>query len=113
MSWIEHHQRSEEFASLAEILHRQGELEAAQQNYAIAAAAEIQALNHITPDETRTLGITVVSAIALSFKAKDYSQAKQLAYHWLDRQQLPKFVVLQVEEMLREILTIEALVMAG
>ncbi len=33
MSWIEHHQRSEEFASLAEILHRQGELEASQQNY--------------------------------------------------------------------------------
>ncbi|MCX5963277.1 MAG: hypothetical protein NT070_09045 [Cyanobacteria bacterium] len=50
---------------------------------------------------------------ALSFKAKDYFQAKQLAYHWLDRQQLPKFAVVQVEEMLREILTIEALVMAG
>lgn len=29
MSWIEHHQYSEELASLAEILHRQGELQAA------------------------------------------------------------------------------------
>jgi hypothetical protein len=42
-----------------------------------------------------------------------HSQPKTIAYHWLDRQQLPKFAVLQIEEMLREILTIEALIMAG
>jgi hypothetical protein len=37
-----------------------------------------------------------------------HSQPKMIAYHWLDPQQLPKFGVLQVEEMLREILTIAA-----
>ena len=53
------------------------------------------------------------SVNALSFKAKDYSQAKTIAYRWLSSQQLPKFAVFQVEEILREILTTEALVMAG
>jgi hypothetical protein len=49
----------------------------------------------------------------LSRAIQTHSQPKTIAYHWLDRRQLPKFAVFQVEEMLRKILTIEALVMAG
>jgi hypothetical protein len=64
------------------------------------------ALNALGPDDQRTLGITVVSAAALLFKAQQFSQA----YRWLASQQLPNFSVVQLEEILREILTIEAAV---
>jgi hypothetical protein len=110
MSWLEHHRQSESFASQAEILNRQGETESAQRHYAIAAESEVLALNALGRDDQRTLGITVVSATALMFKAQQFSQAKLLAYRWLASQQLPNFSVVQLEEILREILTIEAAV---
>jgi hypothetical protein len=112
MSWLEYHRQSEQYASAAQVLHRQGELEAARQKYALAAAAEVKALDFIEPDENRTLGITTVSAVALLYKAKAFPQAKQVAYQWLSSQQLPEFAVIQLEEILKEILTIEATAVA-
>jgi hypothetical protein len=108
MSWLDHHRQSEQLASHAEILQRQGEFEAARQHYALAAAAEVQALALISPPENRTLGITAVSAAALFFKAKDFLSAKQVAYETLSSQTLPHFAVVQLEEILKEILVLEA-----
>jgi hypothetical protein len=108
MSWHEHHRESEQFASNAEVLQRQGEVEAARQNYAIAAAAEVKALAFIESHETRTFGITAVSAVALLFKAKDFLQAKQIAYQCLSQPTLPNFAIVQLEEILKEILVLEA-----
>jgi hypothetical protein len=112
MSWLEHHSQSEQFASDAEILHRQGQLEAARCNYALAAEAEVKALEFIAPDENRTLGITAVSAVALLFKAREFLKAKQVAYRCLSTQTLPNFAVVQLEEILKEILVLEALAVA-
>jgi hypothetical protein len=112
MSWKEHHRQSSEFASQAQVLKWQGEIETAQQYYALAAAAEAQALAALEPGKARTLGITAVSAVALWFKAQEFPQAKQLAYQWLASQQLPHFAVIQLEEILKEILTLEATAVA-
>jgi hypothetical protein len=108
MSWHEHHRRSEQFASNAEVLQRQGDVEAARQNYAIAAEAEVKALAFIGPDEQRTLGITAVSAVALLYKARNFLQAKQVAYQYLSTEMLPHFAIVQLEEILKEILVLEA-----
>jgi hypothetical protein len=108
MSWLEHHIQSEQAASHAEIMHRQGELEVAKKYYAVAAEAEVKALEALAPDETRTIGITAVSAAALWFKAKEFPQAKQVAYRWLSSQMLPMFAIVQLEEILKEILVVEA-----
>jgi hypothetical protein len=108
MSWHEHHRQSEQFASQAQVLTWQGEVEAARQDYAIAAAAEVEALAFIESHETRTFGITAVSAVALLLKAKDFLQAKQVAYQCLSKQTLPNFAIVQLEEILKEILVLEA-----
>jgi hypothetical protein len=108
MSWLEHHRRSEQFASAAEVLRREGQLEAARENYAIAAESEIKALAFIDSHETQTFGITAVSAVALLFKAKDFLQAKQIAYQCLSQPTLPNFAIVQLEEILKEILVLEA-----
>jgi hypothetical protein len=112
MSWQEHHRQSSQFASQAQVLKWQGEVETAKQYYALAAAAEAQALTALEPSKARTLGITAVSAVALWFKAQEFPKAKQLAYQWLASQQLPTFAVIQLEEILKEILTIEAMAVA-
>jgi hypothetical protein len=59
MSWKEHHDRSMELASQAQVLVWRGELEAAKPYYAMAA--EVEALVALEPEKLRTLGITVVS----------------------------------------------------
>jgi hypothetical protein len=109
MSWKEHHSQSAELASQAQVLKWQGELDAAKQYYAMAAKAESEALNAIAPEKSRTLGITAVSAVSLWYKAEAFLPAKQLAYQCLANQTLPEFAVIQLEEILKEILNLEAL----
>jgi conjugal transfer/entry exclusion protein len=112
MSWKEYHSQSTELASQAQVLKWQGELAAAKQYYAMAATAESKALAAIVPEQTRTLGITAVSAVALWYKAEEFLKAKQLAYQCLANQTLPEFAVIQLEEILKEILNLEAAAVA-
>ncbi|NJM46977.1 MAG: hypothetical protein HC860_13140 [Alkalinema sp. RU_4_3] len=112
MSWSEYHDRSMELASQAQVLMWQGDLEAAKPYYVMAAEAEVEALMAVEPDKLRTLGITVVSGVALWFKAQEFSKAKLLAYEWLASGRLPGFAIVQVEEILREILVSEAAAVA-
>ncbi len=58
------------------------------------------------PDGRRKLaqiGITVVSAVALSDKAQAFHQAEQLADQWLGTDALPSFAVQSLRKLLLDI----------
>jgi hypothetical protein len=103
MSWTFHHAKSERFASEAEIASKKGDVGRAIELYEKAATAEVEALNQLDPSKTRTLGITVVSAVALWYKAKNYINAQRLAHQWLGTNNLPGFAVDQLQLLLQTI----------
>lgn len=94
------HRESEILASQAELLMRQGDVEAAKLIYAKAARLEEAALKAIGSDKPRTLGILAVSAIALYYKAAEYVSAQRLANEMLSQYQLPAFARRQINEIL-------------
>lgn len=105
MNWAEYHTRSRKYANQAEYLHRQGERDDSLRLYGLAAEAEANALGVLDLGKTRTLGITVVSAVSLYCKAEKLSEAKAMANTWLipNRHLLPLFAIEQLEELLRAI----------
>ena len=74
MSWKEHHRQSARLASEAEHALRSDEADAARQLYAQAAVAEMRAVADLDVHKQRTLGISVVSAAALHYKAHDFTR---------------------------------------
>ena len=108
MTWKEHHSQSEQLANLATSLAKSGQTNEAISPYRLAAVAEVSAIAALDPiEQQRTLGITVISAVALYFKGQDLRQAKKLAYQWLATDTLPSFATQDLEILLREILTTE------
>ena len=107
MTWAEHHRKSEELASLAAVCLMNGHDLEAEGNYHLAAESELLALADLDISKQRTLGITVVSATALWFKGQQLNRAKRVAYQWLATDSLPDFAIEELEEILREIWTIE------
>lgn len=107
MTWVEHHRKSEELASLANVCLMNGHDLEAGKNYCLAAEAELIALADLDITKQRTLGITVVSAAALWFKGQDWNRAKRVAYQWLATDSLPDFAIEELEEILHEILAME------
>lgn len=103
MTWLEHHQRSERLAGEAELAWRQ-----ARRAYRQAAGAEVAALEDIDRTKARTLGITVVSAAALYFKAGELSEAEKLAHRWIDQGILPGFADEKLKSLLWTIRTSRA-----
>ena len=103
MTWLEHHRRSGRYASDAEVAAHIGEETQAQELYAMAAQAEERALQELGTDKPRTYGITAVSAVALYFKAAQWSASRTLAYRCLGSGHLPKFAWRQMEDMLESI----------
>jgi uncharacterized protein YdaT len=102
MSWLEHHTQSEKYASQAEELLKLQTSQAAE-FYRLATDAEVQALENLDPAKTRTLGVTVVSAASLYYKAGDLSTAKNIAYKWLAVDVLPEFAKEELHELARDI----------
>jgi hypothetical protein len=102
-TWLENHRVSERHAQLAEVALRQGHSEEAQNHYLKAAEAELLALRSLTPEKQKTLGVTVVSAVALSVKAEDWRLAERVACEWLAKDGLPLFAIAQLRQMLVEI----------
>ena len=100
MTWLYHHQLSEQLASDAEVANRLGEQAKAESLYFDAAKAEEQALEHIKPNKSRTYGITTVSAVSLYFKAAQWANARSLAYRCLGSGQLPDFATHQLDDLL-------------
>lgn len=103
MSWQEHHTQSEQYASLAEAAKREGELQRSHEFYRLAAECETRALKALDITKTRTLGITVVSAVSLWFKAEEFGTAERLAYRWLATDFLPPFAIQDLRELLQAI----------
>ncbi len=113
MSWLEQHSLSERYAVEAEAALRKGDADAATSLYGLAATAELAALSEIDVLKIRTLGVTVVSAAALFFKAKDYRKAEVIAHQWLSSDHLPGFASGQLEEILQAIWNEKAISRSG
>jgi hypothetical protein len=103
MSWLVHHTQSEGYAGQAEELYRRHEIDRSAEFYCLAAEAEVNALENLDPCKTRTIGITVVSAVSLYFKAQELLQAKKFAHKWLATDLLPNFAVEDLENLLEVI----------
>lgn len=99
MSWSSEHAHSERFAAQADSFAVDGHLEDAYRLYKKAAQAEQRALSSIPSSKAKTIGITLVSAVALYYKAREWDLALSLAYEYLARQDLPSFAQQQVEDL--------------
>ena len=77
MSWVSWHEISERAASEAHIAVREGDQQRATEKFREAAEAESKALDDLDHAKLRTLGITVVSAVSLWFKAGELASAEQ------------------------------------
>ena len=91
MSWIEHHENSERFASQAQIAAQEGRWDEARALYARAADAEESAIADLDRSKVRTLGISAVSAASLHYKATELARAEAVAARWLRFEGLPAF----------------------
>ena len=100
MTWLEHHSRSERFASEAEPASNRGSRALARELYAKAAEAEERALREVDPAKARTYGITAVSAVALYCKAGQDTAARTLSQRCLVSDALPGFARRQLDDLL-------------
>ena len=103
MSWIEHHENSERLASQAEMAVRENRRDEALALYARAADAEERAIADLDRSQTRTFGISAVSATALHYKANRLERAEEVAIRWLGFDRLPAFARDQLRLLLRSI----------
>jgi hypothetical protein len=111
--WAIHHRKGEELASAAQEARRTGETQRSAELYRQAADAEIQALDALEPDKSRTRGITAVSAVSLLYKGAEFQKAQSVACRWLAADTLPDFAVTQLRELLQTIWTEQAALAAG
>src|SRR6266508_3555274 len=103
MTWLEHHEESERLAAEAEVVSRAGDRALAAKLYAGAAVAEARALDALDPAKSRTLGISVVSAVSLYFKANELDQAQVAACRGLASERVPSFASEQLKSLLQSI----------
>ncbi|MBF0339238.1 MAG: hypothetical protein HQL05_15575 [Nitrospirae bacterium] len=103
MSWSEHHERSWKLASEAEIMTRQNQPDRARVLYMQAAQEEEAAVGCVDKSKSRTLEISVVSAVSLWYKACNFEVALQLANTWLQYRDLADFAREELNELLHAI----------
>ncbi len=113
MTWAELHERSEHLATEAETAVRANARDRAELLYIEAAQLESQALAAIGHSKPRTLGITAVSAVALWFRARQFSEAQKLAYQVLATGDVPPFAVHQLQGLLQALWSEEVRERAG
>ena len=101
MSWSTHHSQSEKYAMQAESALKQADPEGAVVLYRFAAEKEEQALSALSSDKTRTIGITIVSAASLWYKANEFQHAERVAYTGLANGNLPGFAIEQLQTILQ------------
>ncbi|MEN6426621.1 MAG: hypothetical protein ABFE13_14775 [Phycisphaerales bacterium] len=107
MTWSERHAESERFAAEAECAVRKGDGELARKLYAKAAQAEVDAMAEIDQSKIRTLGVTIVSAAALWYKAGEFGKAEVVACEGLRSRRLPPFAFDQLMKILEEVHDLE------
>lgn len=103
MAWIDWHRKSEDLAAKASVHLRNGMPSRAQESYSEAAEAEVRALAELDRTKTRTLGITVVSAVSLWYKAKAYARAEELIHRALAEYSLPPFASEELKLLLQSV----------
>jgi hypothetical protein len=103
VSWDSHHSTSEELAAEAEAARCAGDHQRAIALYRQASAEEALAFGELPAVKQRTRGITAVSAVALSYKGREYALAERLAYQYLAEDQLPLFAAAQLRDLLQVI----------
>ena len=113
MSWAELHTESERLAIEAQLALSARNAGQANQLYKLAAEREQQALYQLDVSKARTRGITAVSAIALWFKAEEYSLAEQLAHSMLADPNIPEFAREDLRTLVQAIWTESAKRKAG
>jgi hypothetical protein len=89
LNWDHYHSLSESFANTADSHKRLGKYEEALSSYLMAAQWEIVALNILPPEKTRTIGITLISAVSLLIKAGQSDWAKDLSLVWIQNDRVP------------------------
>ena len=104
MSWLELHRQSEKLAIEASFALGSGRDSDARNFYRRAAELEQQALDLVDPTKARTRGISAISAVALWFKAREYTLAQELACTMLSDAEIPLFA----REELQTILSLAA-----
>ena len=112
MTWDSHHSASEKLASYAESARQAGDYERSETLYRQAAVEEAAAFGELPGDKQRTRGITAVSAVALSYKAREYGAAERLAHKYL-AETTPVFRGAQLRDLLQIIWTAHGAEHAG
>ena len=105
MTWVDHHRRSEQLASEAEVALLKGDPKSSEFLYVEAAKQEELALEYVGDEKTRTFGITAVSTVSLFHKGKQLDNAETLAHRYLGSGRLPGFAKRQLEQSLDRIRT--------
>lgn len=105
MSWAELHAESERLAIEAQLALQARNTGQALNLYRQAAEQERKALDQLDKSKTRTRGITGVSAVALWFKAGEYSLAEQLAHSMLSDPLIPEFARDELRNLVQAIWT--------
>lgn len=101
MSWSVQHRIAERAASEAALRLVDNDRSGAERLYKRAAMAEEKALAALEPSKLRTIGITVVSAAAMWYKARAYDRAEALATRWLATDNLPEFARAELRILLQ------------
>jgi hypothetical protein len=105
MSWAENHTLSAELAAKAQVALRSNDVDEALHLYSLAGERELDAFNDTDPSKLRTRGITIVSAIALFYKGRNFERAEKLAYANLASTELPAFATEQLRDLVQSIWT--------
>lgn len=103
MNWAMNHKESSKYAILAETALRENHLQKASELYRLAAEHEVKALTFLDSNKLRTLGITVVSAVSLYYKANEFEKAEHLSYQYLSNKNLPAFAAEQLRDIIQTI----------
>lgn len=105
MTWSKYHKESQKLAIEAEFALANGKQEEALKLYRNAAEFEEKSLNELDDSKIRTKGITVVSAVALWYKAEEFTRAEQLAYSNLGDSSLIDFARDELRNLVQVIWT--------
>ena len=71
------------------------------------------ALNELTVDQPRTLGITAISAASLFYKGRDLAQAERVAISFMRSHNVPSFAVRALRDLIQAVWTEAAMKDAG
>src|SRR5271157_3002134 len=103
MSWATDHNQAMRIAEAAHDAHKSGDYIRARTLFADAAKLEEQALRNLGPNQTRTLGITAISATSLWLKSREYSRTEQLAFYLMSLANLPEFALKELRTILQTV----------